>query len=273
MFTWICPQCGREVSPVYTECPDCAAKAKENPPAPPAANAGSPLGPAAPPQVALPPQPPPSYAPPQQYAPPPQFQQQPPAQPVYQAPAQPVYQAPPQPVYQQPQMPQYAVAPRPAINLPTWLLTILFALAFLGLVAGIYWIVGYFHSGSQAASTPAPTVESPAAKPGAPTNPIQKYVEISGVRFTEDGKKNIQVKFLLTNHSDADIQGLAGNATLFGKTQKSEEDTVGTFAFTTDDVPPQASKELTAPLTTELKIYELPDWQNVSTDIQITAPH
>ncbi len=23
MFTWICPQCGREVPPAYNECPDC----------------------------------------------------------------------------------------------------------------------------------------------------------------------------------------------------------------------------------------------------------
>ena len=29
---------------------------------------------------------------------------------------------------------------------------------------------------------------------------------------------------------------------------------------------------MSAPLNTKLKIYELPDWQNVSTDIQITAP-
>src|SRR5205085_12555142 len=28
MFTWICPQCGREVPPAYNDCPDCAAKAK-----------------------------------------------------------------------------------------------------------------------------------------------------------------------------------------------------------------------------------------------------
>ena len=27
MFTWICPQCGREVPPAYADCPDCAAKA------------------------------------------------------------------------------------------------------------------------------------------------------------------------------------------------------------------------------------------------------
>jgi len=25
MFAWICPQCGRQVSPAYTECPHCAA--------------------------------------------------------------------------------------------------------------------------------------------------------------------------------------------------------------------------------------------------------
>ena len=43
------------------------------------------------------------------------------------------------------------------------------------------------------------------------------------------------------------------------------------FTFTTD-LKAYESKELTAPLNTKLKIYELPDWQNVSTDVQITAP-
>jgi hypothetical protein len=28
MFTWICPHCGREVSPSYDTCPDCAAREK-----------------------------------------------------------------------------------------------------------------------------------------------------------------------------------------------------------------------------------------------------
>ena len=266
MFTWICPQCGREVLPSYTECPDCSAKtAAGAPAAPPAATAGNPLGPAAPPYAPLGPAQPPAYAPPPPMPPPA-------AQPVYQpAPQQPMYQPAPQPVYQQPPVPQYAVGPRPSSGLPTWLLTILFAFAFVGLVAGVYWIVGYFRGGSEAA-TPAATVESPAAaKPGTPISSLQKYIEISGVRFAEDAKKNIVVKFMLTNHSDADVQGLAGNATIWARTQKSEEDTVGTFSFSAD-IPPQASKELSAPLTTKLKVYELPDWQNVTTDVQITAP-
>jgi len=79
------------------------------------------------------------------------------------------------------------------------------------------------------------------------------------------------VKFLVTNHSDADLSGLAGNVTVWARTNKSEEEPVGTFSFTAD-VPPEASKEVTALLTTKLKPYELPDWQNVTTDVQITAP-
>lgn len=156
-------------------------------------------------------------------------------------------------------------------GMPTWLLTLVFALAFVGLGAAIYWTVGYLRGGSQAASPPA-TVESPAAKPGAKTSSVQKYIEISGFRFVEDPKnKKILVKFILTNHSDADLTDLAGNVTIWGRTQKSEEDAVGTFSFKTN-VGPTASEEVSAPLTTKLKIYELPDWQNVTTDLQITSP-
>jgi hypothetical protein len=156
-------------------------------------------------------------------------------------------------------------------GLPTWLLTIVSSLAFIGLGAGVYWAVGYFRNSRATSVSPPPNVESPAAKPGAKTNPMQKYIEISGVRFSEDAQKRTVVKFSLTNHSDADLTGLAGNVTIWGRTQRSEEDAVGTFSFTTN-VRPQASQELSAPLSTKLKIYELPDWQNVTTDLQVTAP-
>src|ERR1035441_10403029 len=73
MFTWICPQCGREVPPAYADCPDCAAKA---------AAAGA----------AAPPQPPAEPGPPLQSAPPPAYPPPPPpaaAQPYYPPPAPP----------------------------------------------------------------------------------------------------------------------------------------------------------------------------------------
>jgi len=45
----------------------------------------------------------------------------------------------------------------------------------------------------------------------------------------------------------------------------------GTFTFTTN-LGPWESKDMSAPLNTKLKIYALPDWQNVNTDLQITSP-
>lgn len=247
MFTWICPQCGREVPPSYTECPDCAKQ------------------PAAPPAGAAPgaPQPsPPSYQQPPQAAAPPQYQQPP----QYAAPAAPPYAAPAAPQYGA-SAPVYQVPP-PSRGLPTWALTLLFAFAFLGVGSGIYWLVGTNHGTN---AKPTATVESPAAKPGAKVSPYQKYIEISGVRFVEGAKKRIEVRFIITNHSGADIPGLAGNVTIWGRTRNAEEDAAGTFTFKTD-LTGMESKDLTVPLTTKKEFIELPDWQNVSTDVQITAP-
>jgi len=144
-----------------------------------------------------------------------------------------------------------------------------FVLALFGVVAGAYWLVGNSHG--TAAPAPSATVESPAAKPGAKTSPYQKFIEISGVRFVEDAKKKPAVTFNIINHSSAEIAELAGNVTVWGRTRTSEEEATGTFTFKIS-LGPNQSKEQTSPLTTKLKFYELPDWQNVSTDIQITAP-
>jgi hypothetical protein len=200
----------------------------------------------------------------QPYYPPPAPQAQPyyPPQPPPQA--QPYY--PPQP---QPQPQPRAVGPSRFV-LPVWLLTVVFALAFVGLVFGIYWIVQVARGGSQS-STPSTSVESRAAKSGAKANPLQRYIEVAGVRFVQDVKKNTMAKFLLINHSEADFSILAGNVTIWGRTQKSEEDAEGSFSFTTN-LGPLESKELSVPVNTKLQIYELPDWQNVTLDLQITAP-
>jgi hypothetical protein len=155
-------------------------------------------------------------------------------------------------------------------GLPNWLLTIVFALAIFGLVAGIYWLVGALKGGPAAPAKQLSTVESPAAKPGAKVSPFQKYIEVSGVRFIEEKKKPV-VRFVVTNHSGADIAGLTGNVTIWARTQKSEEEAAGTFTFTTS-LGPWETKDLTAPLTTKLAMIELPDWQNTTTDVQITGP-
>jgi hypothetical protein len=275
MFTWICPQCGREVPPAYNECPDCSAKtAGDAPPA--AATAGNPAGPAAPPRLPLEPAQPPQYAP--QQAPPPVFHptsplfQAPPPQPPQYAPQPPQYAQQPPQYAQQPQQygqqppqyapqPQYAPRPRGRLQLPTWLLALLFACAIVGVGGGAIWL---FTGGSGSKATAV--IETPVSK----ENPVQKYIEITGLRFAPT-TKGVAVSFVVVNHSDSDLVNLAGTVKVWGLTQKKEEDPVGTFTFQTA-MAAQTSKELQMPFATKLKMVELPDWQNVKVDVQITAP-
>jgi len=91
------------------------------------------------------------------------------------------------------------------------------------------------------------------------------------VRFIEGKKKSIEVRFIITNHSGADISDLGGNVTIWGRTRTSEEDAAGTFTFKTD-LKGFESKDLTVKLTTKKEYIELPDWQLLSTDVQITSP-
>ena len=269
MFTWICPQCGREVPPAYNECPDCKernAQAGGQPPVgqpvPPPPPAQQPVYYQQPQQQAVAPQQPPAYYPPPQQAQAPP----PPPQQYYQQPQQ----TPPQGYYP-PQPPQPHAGPAHGMNLPIWLMTILFALAFGGVVLGIVWLMSSNRGSAGTGPAPTAAVESPAAKPGVKTSSMQKYIEVTGVRFVMDAKKKTAVKFVVINHSEADINGLAGNVTIWGRTKKSEEDAQGSFSFSTN-LAPFESKELTVPLNTKLKIYELGDWQNITTDVQITAP-
>jgi hypothetical protein len=253
MFTWICPTCGREVPPSYDECPDCAAKSKAA-----GQTAEAVAQPEPPPAAAPPPPPPRMFAPPPAYAPPPGV-----------APPPNQYAAPPQTQYGVPPQAEYGYPP-PRAGLPTWLLTILFALAFVGLGAGVYWLAHSSH-GSDQASASAPIQDVP-AKGTAKEHPLQKYVEVAGIRFTENAKKQTEARFLVVNHSGADITDLAGNVNIWGRTAKSEEEAAGSFNFKVPSLGPYESKEEVAPVNTKLKVYELPDWQNVSAEVQITSP-
>ncbi len=256
MFTYICPKCGREVPPAYSECPDCAAKE---------------AGIVTPPLVVREPAPKPAPVQPAQ-APPEAAE---PARPAAVEPAPPT---PPRmdasPLFaagalrKEPAAARPAAAVAPGWAAPMWLLAILFAFAFLGIVLGGVWLSSAIRGRNQDAAAAA---EAPASKAGAATSPLQRYIEISGLRYAEDPKDKNKtiVKFVLTNHSDADLPGVSATATLLGHTPKSVVQE-GTFAFTTD-LPPGAVKDLSAPLDTTKMIYELPDWQNASAELQVTG--
>lgn len=226
-----------------------------------------------------PPAPPPQYqpqqyqAPPQEYPPPYQPAQQ--YQPEEQRPQQ---QAPPPPPppptqYAPAPLPQYTPPPAPArqpeastpwpppeqqAGRPAWQFGLL---AFVGVLA-IFGIAYYLMSSHRASTA------KDAAKQQT-TNPLQKYIEVVGIRLATD-KSNAQVvKFLVVNHSGNEMTDLGANVTLWASTQRSEEDSVGSFTFHIPSLPPGDSKELTAPLKSDKAAYDQPDWQNITADVQV----
>jgi hypothetical protein len=144
---------------------------------------------------------------------------------------------------------------------------LLFAGLFLVLGAGVYF--GYQRFTKSSPSGPEPAAAATKAKA---TNPIQKYIEVVGIRLTTDAKKKPVAKFLIVNHANTEVANLGANVTLWASTSRSEEDSVGSFKFHVDSLGPYESKEVSAPFTTKLKIYELPDWQNATAEVQITSP-
>lgn len=161
------------------------------------------------------------------------------------------------------------------VTVPPWLLSIGFAVLFLAVGAGAYFGIRYFSGSSEAStSTPAASESAPAASSAskAKANTLQKYVEVVGMRLTEDAKKKPAVRFVVVNHSGAEIADLAANVNLWARTAKSDEETVGTFSFKVPSLGAYESKEMTGALNTKLRVYELPDWQNLVADIQITSP-
>jgi hypothetical protein len=59
---------------------------------------------------------------------------------------------------------------------------------------------------------------------------------------------------------------------LWARTPKSDEEAVGTFSFKVPSLGAYESRELSGVLNTKLRVYELPDWQNLVAEIQITSP-
>jgi hypothetical protein len=161
------------------------------------------------------------------------------------------------------------------VTVPPWLLSIGFAVLFLAIGAGAYFGIRYFSGSSQASTSSPVALENPSAPAAASkgkANTLQKYVEVVGMRLTEDAKKRPEVRFVVVNHSGAEIADLAANVNLWARTAKSDEETVGTFSFKVPSLGAYESRELSGVLNTKLRVYELPDWQNLVAEIQITSP-
>lgn len=255
MFTWICPKCGAEVPPAYSDCPNCQPAAP--PPPPQAAPAPAPV----PPRVAQTPIAPPRLAtPPTPTAPTP-------TAPIYTAPAPSPVPAPAAPA--EPQV-QYVYV-KPAA--PAWLVTLG---VFAGLVAAGYAFYSLVlnKNGGSASAAPAAiserkSDEAEAAGGGAGSKnaaKLSRHLEVAGVRILEENKRP-QIRMMVVNHSSAEMASLKGIVTL---TVEGKNEAIAEIPFTMASLGGHEAKEITAPLKTKLRAYELPDWQFMRTQVKLT---
>ncbi|MBI1791685.1 MAG: zinc ribbon domain-containing protein [Acidobacteria bacterium] len=170
-----------------------------------------------------------------------------------------------------------AAAERPRrAGLPTWLMSIIFTLGFAGLLGGVFYVVQMKKDQPEAAATPAPAApQRPAvteARAVPKSNPMQRHLEISGIRLLQDKSKKTEVHFVVVNHSGAEFSDLSATVSLIARTTKQTDVPVGTFKFKLPLLGPHGSQDLTATLDTTLQVYEIPDWQNLRAEAVFSAP-
>lgn len=103
-------------------------------------------------------------------------------------------------------------------------------------------------------------------------HPLAKYLELAGFRLTEKGAGKLDVKFGIVNHSDADIADLGLNVSLKPTTAKPGDAPFCTFSVKVPSLGPQDIANATGECKTQLRVYELPDWQFITANFEITSP-
>ena len=99
-----------------------------------------------------------------------------------------------------------------------------------------------------------------------------KYLELAGFRLRESSPGKLDVKFVAVNHSDADLGDVTVKIRVKTSQSAPEDAPVTEFEAKIPGFGPQETREITAKSETKLRIYELPDWQFLRTEFDITAP-
>ena len=94
------------------------------------------------------------------------------------------------------------------------------------------------------------------------TNPLAKYIELAGFRMSERTAAKLAIRFMVINHSQADVSDLGLDVT----TQPC------TVSVKIPSLGPEEAKEVTGECATKLRVYELPDWQFIRPSFKITSP-
>jgi hypothetical protein len=104
------------------------------------------------------------------------------------------------------------------------------------------------------------------------SNSIAKYIELVGFRVTEKGAGHLIVQFGVVNHSEADIGDVKMTVNVGTTAAKPGDPPLISFPAQVSRLGPSELKDVSVEVPTKLRVYELPDWQFLKVDFQITEP-
>lgn len=103
-------------------------------------------------------------------------------------------------------------------------------------------------------------------------HPLAKYVELVGFRLSEAGGGKLKVKFAVVNHSEADIGDLGVRVRLTTSSAKPDDPPIAVFDVKVPSLGPEEIQDVSAMAPSKLRVYELPDWQFIKAEFEITSP-
>jgi hypothetical protein len=104
------------------------------------------------------------------------------------------------------------------------------------------------------------------------SNSVAKYLELVGFRINERKPGQLQIQFGVANHSEADIGDVKMIINLGTTAAKPGDPPLMSFPASVSKLGPSDLKDVTLDVPTKLRVYELPDWQFLKADFQITEP-
>ena len=137
------------------------------------------------------------------------------------------------------------------------LVGLLAGVGIAGLLALLYLYVLPKRSADETASAGAAALENPGpAGSAARAHPLAKHLEVTGIRLRDFKSGKATIQFVVVNHSPASLPEMTMDVTL-----RSADKTFFEIPAQLPSLGPYEVKDLSASVTTDLKSYELPDWQ------------
>ena len=100
-------------------------------------------------------------------------------------------------------------------------------------------------------------------------HPLLKYVEVTGIRLAVDAKGTSSIRYVIVNHSSAELSDVALNVTIRSLGSQPQKPPVCNFKVTVPVLGAYESKEFANSIDTAVHALDVPDWQSLRAEIAV----